>query len=517
MTGGAGGAGGTGVVGGVGGAGGVGVLISGNGATQSTITNQLGDSISGGAGGAGGSGAAAGAGGAGVSGSYMTVENLGAINGGGTADAIDFNGGTNNLSLGAGQSMTGNVFVANGATLTIDQTLVGANGVLSNGIAGAGPVTITTGAYTLTLSGANTYTGGTTLTAGSTVIVGHDGALGTNTVAMNNSTSLNFTGGVGISNAITVTGDPDFSAATATTSVISGAITGSGSVTINNTAGNTGTIEFTNTGNAYTGTTTVEAGELLGGVAGAFSAASATTVNSGAILDLGGFAQTINSVTLTGGTIQNGSLTGAISSAGGTVNGIGGSTSLEATASATPTMMEGSNTYTGATTVDTGATLSGAAGTNVFSAASPTTVNGTLDLGGNSQTVGSLAGDGHRDQQRGFGDGDPDQPGRVVGVRRGDSGRRDRRHRADAECSGQHPHSDRDEHLHRRDHDRRGRAGAVRVGQHRELERGFARDRRRFRYLADDRGRVDPEPGQHRRRPDGDRLPRRESTSARRL
>ena len=173
-----------------------------------------------------------------------------------------------------------------------------------------------------------------------------------------------------------------------------GAITGSGSVTINNTAGNTGTIEFTNTGNAYTGTTTVEAGELLGGVAGAFSAASATTVNSGAILDLGGFAQTINSVTLTGGTIQNGSLTGAISSAGGTVNGIGGSTSLEATASATPTMMEGSNTCTGATTVDTGATLSGADGTNVFSAASPTTVNGTLDLGGNSQTVGSLAGTG---------------------------------------------------------------------------------------------------------------------------
>ena len=394
VTGGAGGAGGTGVLGGVGGAGGIGVFISGNGATQSTITNQLGDSISGGAGGTGGSGAADGLGGAGVSGSNMTVENLGAINGGGQADAINFNGGTNSLSLGAAQSMTGNVLVGGGATLTIDQTLVGANGVLSNALAGAGPVTITTGAYTLTLSGDNTYTGGTTLTAGSTVIVGNNSAFGTNTVAMNDSSSLNFTGGVGISNAITVTGDPDFSAAPATTSVISGAITGTGSVTINNTAGNTGTIEFTNTGNAYTGTTTVEAGELMGGVANAFSATSATTVNSGAILDLGGFAQTINSVTLTGGTIQDGSLTGAISSAGGTVNGIGGSASLEATASATPTTMEGSNTYTGATTVDSGATLSGAAGADVFSAASATTVNGTLDLGGNAQTVSSLAGTG---------------------------------------------------------------------------------------------------------------------------
>ena len=394
VTGGAGGAGGTGAVGGVGGAGGVGILISGNGATQSTIVNQLGDSISGGAGGAGGSGAAAGAGGAGVSGSNMTIENLGAINGGGAADAIDFNGGTNTLSLGASQSMTGNVNVASGASLTIDQTIVGANGALSNALSGAGPVTITTGAYALTLSGDNTYTGGTTLTAGSTVIVGNTNALGTNLVTMNDMSSLNFTGGASISNAISISGDPDFSAATATTSVISGAITGSGSVTINNTAGDTGTIEFTSTGNAYTGTTTVEAGTLMGGVAGAFSAASATTVNAGAILDLGGFAQTINSVTLDQGTIQNGSLTGAISSAGGTVNGIGGSASLEATASLTPTMMEGSNTYTGATTVDSGATLSGAAGANVFSAVSATTVNGTLDLGGNDQAVGSLAGAG---------------------------------------------------------------------------------------------------------------------------
>ena len=232
---------------------------------------------------------------------------------------------------------------------------------------------------------------------------------------------------MGISNAITVTGDPDFSAATGTTSVISGAITGSGSVTINNTAGNTGTIEFTNTGNAYLGTTTVEAGELLGGVAGAFSAASATTVNSGATLDLGGFAQTINSVTLTGGTIQNGSLTGAISSAGGTVNGIGGSASLEATASATPTTMEGSNTYTGATTVDSWRDAVRRAGANVFSAASPTTVNGTLDLGGNGQTVSSLAGTGIVTNSGVSGTATLTNQGASSRVRRGDPGRRNRR------------------------------------------------------------------------------------------
>ena len=79
-------------------------------------------------------------------------------------------------------------------------------------------------------------------------------------------------------------------------------------------------------------------------------------------------------------------------------------------------MMEGSNTYTGATTVDSGATLSGAAGADVFSAASATTVNGTLDLGGNSSD-GELARRYRRgDQQRGFRDRDPDQSRRVVGV-----------------------------------------------------------------------------------------------------
>ena len=59
-----------------------------------------------------------------------------------------------------------------------------------------------------------------------------------------------------------------------------------------------------------------------------------------------------------------------------------------------PTFLNGSNTYTGATTVDSGATLSGADGADVFSATSATTVNGTLDLGGNDQTVSSLAGAG---------------------------------------------------------------------------------------------------------------------------
>ena len=65
-----------------------------------------------------------------------------------------------------------------------------------------------------------------------------------------------------------------------------------------NSAGNTLTLSGANT---YTGATTVQAGTLQAGAAGAFSAASATTVDSGATLDLNGYNQTVSS--LSGGGI----------------------------------------------------------------------------------------------------------------------------------------------------------------------------------------------------------------------
>ncbi len=168
---------------------------------------------------------------------------------------------------------------------------------------------------------------------------------------------------------------------------VTGDITGTGGLT------KTGAGTLTLTGaNTYSGGTTVNGGTLLGGAANAFSAASATTINTGGTVDLGGFAQTINNVALAGGAIKDGSLTGAIASTGGTVNGVGGSATLTTT-SGTTTLL-GANTYTGATTVNGGTLLGGAA--NAFSAASATTINtgGTVDLGGFNQTVTSLAGAG---------------------------------------------------------------------------------------------------------------------------
>ena len=115
----------------------------------------------------------------------------------------------------------------------------------------------------------------------------------------------------------------------------------------------TGASVWTLTGvNTFAGATVVGGGTLLAGNAGAFSATSATTIKSGGTLDLGGFAQTINAVSLVGGTLQNGTLTGAISAAGGIINGIGGSASVLTTAGTT--IIEGVSGYSGATTINGG-------------------------------------------------------------------------------------------------------------------------------------------------------------------
>ena len=130
---------------------------------------------------------------------------------------------------------------------------------------------------------------------------------------------------------------------------------------------------------------------LAGGRAGAFSATSATTVNASGTLDLGGVGQTINAVTLAGGKLTNGSLTGAVTSTGGAINGLGGTASV--TANSGTTTLSGTNTYSGTTVVGDAthsATLLGGAA-NAFSASS-TTVNAsaTLDLGGFGQTINAV-------------------------------------------------------------------------------------------------------------------------------
>jgi len=149
-----------------------------------------------------------------------------------------------------------------------------------------------------------------------------------------------------------------------------------------------GTLILTGANN-YGGATVVNGGVVQAGAANTFSQTSATTVNAGGTLDLGGFAQAIDSVALAGGTLTNGALAGAISSTGGLVSGLSGTATLSL--SSGTTTLTGANAYTGVTTINGATLLAGNA--NAFSATSAARVNvgGTLNLGGFAQTINAVA------------------------------------------------------------------------------------------------------------------------------
>jgi hypothetical protein len=120
----------------------------------------------------------------------------------------------------------------------------------------------------VTLSGVNTYTGGTKVEAGATLAVTNPNAIGTGTLELvgTATVSANFkaTSSMTITNAITVEGDPTFTATPGTTLTISSPITngaGAGDVVIGG-AGGGGTVVLTAI-NPYTGNTTVDAGNTL--------------------------------------------------------------------------------------------------------------------------------------------------------------------------------------------------------------------------------------------------------------
>ena len=202
----------------------------------------------------------------------------------------------------------------------------------------------------------------------------------------------------------TVTSSPS------TTQTFAGALTGNLGLTVN------GPGALTLSGaNTYTGATTISGGTLLGGAANTFSAASATTVNSGGTLNLGSYAQTINNVTLNGGTITMnayynvntpvfGTLAGNVTSYGGmfsaalvgssTFQNVSGTTYIYENSLLASAGVGNLNSYTGATTIS-GGTIKGM-GDYVLGISSAYTVaaGATLDLGGYYQMVASLAGAG---------------------------------------------------------------------------------------------------------------------------
>ncbi len=311
-------------------------------------------------------------------------------------DAATIHGG--NVTIAGALDSLGSSFIDDGAAIT-----------------GAGTVTVSGGTLTLSNTG-NTYSGATTINGGSTLSGGATDAFSNNSAVTDNGTldlqgyseniaSLTSTGTDG-----TVTNLTDPGAGTPAILTIDGGanttfggtiVDGAGTVGL--TLSNDSALTLTNIGNTYSGATTINSGTTLAaGAADAFSANSAVTDNG--MLDLGTDDQAIKALNGTNTSALVGNFSGSAAgpavltiSNGGAYAGViedGTVSSVETALILTggTLTLSGDNTYTGATTVSAGTLQAGSA--TAFASGSAYTVDGTLDLDGFSNTIGSLAGSG---------------------------------------------------------------------------------------------------------------------------
>jgi fibronectin-binding autotransporter adhesin len=270
----------------------------------------------------------------------------------GTAGTVTL--GANINFIGAQFNTTGYVITAGGTayTLTATQTAadggtiinVGANvtATIAAPIVGPGEI-VTTGAGTLILTGANTYSGGTTISAG-TLQLGNGGSTGS--IVGN------------------VTDNGVFAIDLSDTYTVSGSISGSGSVA--QIGPGTTILAGKNT---YSGVTLIARGSLLAATTTAFSPNSQFSVAAGAVLDVVNFSLTIGSLT-GAGTVTSGLgtpiLTVGNDNSSTTFSGViehgYGSLALAKIGTGTLTLT-GSNTYNGGTTISQGTLQLGADGT----------------------------------------------------------------------------------------------------------------------------------------------------------
>jgi fibronectin-binding autotransporter adhesin len=247
-----------------------------------------------------------------------------------------------------------------------------------NQITGTGSIDVQDGG-TVTLTGNNSYTGDTaidmaTLKAGSSTALGSDTALsfnyygGTLDLNGNNISVGSVTGGSSTypsyinlgSNTLTIGGIPG-------TTTLSTIISGTGGITLTGPAEET----YLTAIDTYSGP---------------------TVIGTGAVLSLG-FSSLAGSIPNTSGISGSGTLVFFEPSATTISAPITGSLSVTQISGASGVVtLSGTNTYTGATTINSGTLEAGSA--SAFGNASPVTINGTgeLNLNGFNNTIGPLAG-----------------------------------------------------------------------------------------------------------------------------
>ena len=360
---------------------------------------------------------------------------------GGTIDSGSATGGSN-ATYGAlyfrtvGSTITangsGNTIQGSNKTMGIDSGInltlntptvtdsLAVSGVIGPGNGGTGGI-IKSGAGTVTLSGANTYTGLTTVSNG-TLLYGANNAIFTGAVTVNGAAAVldiaTFTDSVGtvtLDGGGQITGTTGVLTSTGSFEMKSGTANASlaGSVNLNKTTA--GTVILSGAGNTFTGHTTVSAGELHldkssgnavndGSLSTLFISGTVKLLDSNQIGDNGGvdingssgvldmqsFSDTIYDLsTVAGSTVTgtSGSLltvgTGTPGSGSGNVSGViaGGVGLTKAGSGTTLNLNNVSNTYSGNTTVSAGTLALVNAGTTNNIGSSPViSVDATLDV-----------------------------------------------------------------------------------------------------------------------------------------
>lgn len=361
---------------------------------------------------------------------FETFEKIGAANvtltgTAGTGANWNVLGGTLTLSGGNAIFNTSRVDVASGATLALSasETIGALSGVAGSTVAlnanrlttnttgttttfagaitGTGGLT-TTGTGALTLSGTNTYTGVTAVEGGTLTLAGGAAIADTGTVSVSSGATLALNASETID---TLSGDANSSVTLGSNTLTTGANNG-GAIfagTISGSGGlvKTGTGQFDLNGtNTYTGTTTVQNGQLTLNGGSAIADTSAVVVNGGA---LGVFnSETVGSLAGSGGVVGTSNAAGATLTVGGDntsttysgaiINGGFGAFGLTKIGTGNQTL-GGVNTYTGLTSVN-GGTLTLAGGNAIANTGAVTVATGaTLALSA-SETIGSLGGAG---------------------------------------------------------------------------------------------------------------------------
>jgi autotransporter-associated beta strand protein len=268
-----------------------------------------------------------------------------------------------------------------------------------------GGVTLNSGAI-LTLTNANTFEKPATISSGAQLLLTGSGQLlSTGSVVVHgifdiqsitSSTTIGDLSGSTVG--VVKLDDKELILGTAATTTFNGRIQGTGGSIVKQ---GTGTLILSGSNkNTYTGSTTISEGTLQAGVVNGFASLSAYTVAG--TLDLNNYANTIKSLDGSG-TILTGGSSGILTiTNGGSFDGNfkqstpppitldGGLSLTGGTLTLTPSI---SNIYTGSTQISSGATLI-AGNTSALAPLSEFTIDGTLNLYGNDNTIGSLYGAG---------------------------------------------------------------------------------------------------------------------------